>query len=193
MVAKGIAELTVDEICNFIVLGIEDVTGNYIQARDVKDMATSIKELLNQLMAEEFEDPLVSTLTEDYDDRLALDLAELIKQHINDWLEDKVIAVLAARIATALENGDSLESIVGEDIATLLGNELASAIPADIAGLLKEYISERIEFRMTEYVSPHIYTGAQVAADEMITELETASSSSIKIVIYTYNTSQEGE
>jgi hypothetical protein len=193
MVAKGIEDLTVDEICNFIVFGIQDVTGDYILTRDVENMATSIKELLNALMGKEFDDPLVSTLTEDYDDSLALKLAEMIKQHIKDLLEDKVITVLADRIATALEHGDSLESIVGEDIATLLGSDLVSSLPADIAALLKEYISECIYNRMVGYVSPHVYTNAQEAADEMINLLETSSTGDIKIAVYVYNASQEEE
>lgn len=193
MVAKGIADLTLDQICNFIVLGIDDVTGNYLITRNVEEMARKIKELLNALMAEDFEDPLVSTLTEDYDDRLAQELAELIKQHINDLLEDKVVSVLTERIVTALENGDNLESIVGEDIATLLGDALVGALPADIAALLKQYISERIYDRMVGYVTPQVYTEAQEAADEAITILETASTGNIKIAVYVYNTSQEGE
>jgi hypothetical protein len=193
MVAKGIEDLTIDEICNFIVFGIEDVTGDYILTRDVENMATSIKELLNALMGKEFEDPLVTTLTEDYDDSLASEMAKLIKQHIRDLLEDKVITVLAERIAAALENGDSLESIVGEDIATLLGSDLVSSLPADIAALLKEYISECIYNRMVGYVSPHVYTNAQEAADEMINVLETSSTGDIKIAVYVYNASQEEE
>jgi N-acetylglucosamine kinase-like BadF-type ATPase len=193
MVAKGIADLTLDQICNFIVLGIDDVTGNYLITRNVEEMARKIKELLNALMAEDFEDPLVSTLTEDYDDRLAQELAELIKQHINDLLEDKVVSVLTERIVAALENGDNLESIVGEDIATLLGDALVGALPADIAALLKQYISERIYDRMVGYVTPQVYTDAQEAADEAITILETASTGNIKIAVYVYNTSQEGE
>jgi hypothetical protein len=193
MVAKGIEDLTVDEICNFIVLGIEDVTGNYIQTKTVEQMAARIKELLNELMTEEFDDPLVYTLTEDYDDRLALELAELIKQHINDWLTDTVVNELAARIAEALENGDSLEGIVGEDIATLLGGALVGALPSDIAALLKQYISECIYNRMVEYVTPQVFHDAQDAADETIAILETASTSYIKIAVYVYNAPQEAE
>jgi uncharacterized membrane protein YheB (UPF0754 family) len=193
MVAKGIEDLTVDEICNFIVLGIEDVTGNYIQTKTVEQMAARIKELLNELMTEEFDDPLVYTLTEDYDDRLALELAELIKQHINDWLTDTVVNELAARTAEALENGDSLEGIVGEDIAALLGGSLVGALPSDIAALLNEFISKNIYNRMVEYVTPQVFHDAQDASDETITILETASSANIEIAVYVYNTSQEGK
>jgi hypothetical protein len=193
MVAKGIEDLTVDEICDFIVLGIEDVTGNYIQVKDVETMAAKIKELLNELMTEEFDDPLVSTLTEDYDDLLASKLAEMIKQHIDDLLTDTVVNTLATRIAEALENGDSLEGIVGEDIATLLGSQLVGALPSDIAALLKEFISECISNRMVDYVTPHVFQNAQKAANEKIAELETTSNGNIEIAIYVYNTSQEGK
>ena len=193
MVATAIADLTPDEICNFIVLGIEDVTGDLIIKKTVENMAKEIKMLLNALMAEDFDDPLVSTLKGDYDDLLAQKLAELIKQHINDWLEDTVVNMLAERIAIALQNGDDLEGIVGKDIAALLGTQLSGALASDIAALLKEYISERIYDRMVGYVTPHIYTDAQEASDELITILETYSSSYINIAVYVYNTSQEAE
>ncbi len=193
MVLEGIADLSLDQICNFIVLGIADVTGNYISTQTVQEMATAIKQILAELMQEVFEEPLEHTLTEDYDDSLAFDLAALIKQHINDWLADKVIKELSERIAAALENGDNLETIVGEDIAALLSSELSGALTSDIAGLLKTYISECIEKRMVEHVTPLVLLSAQAAANELIIEMETASSGTVRIAVYTYNTSQEEE
>ncbi|MDD4923684.1 MAG: hypothetical protein PHF74_02455 [Dehalococcoidales bacterium] len=193
MEAQGIADFTLDEICNFIILGIADVTGNYISTETVEDMAKRIKQILADLMEEEYEEPLEHTLTEDYDDRLALELAQLIKQHIIDLLQDTVVNEITARIVTALENGDNLESIVGEDIAALLSSELSGALPGDIAALLKTYISECIYDRMVEHVTPHVFQSAQVAANELIIQLEAASSGGIKIAVFTYNTSQEEE
>ena len=193
MVATAIADLTPDEICNFIILGIEDVTGDIIVKKTVENMAKEIRMLLDALMAENFDDPLVSTIKGDYADLLAQKLAEQIKGYINEWLQDTVVNMLAERIAIALENGDDLEGIVGEDIAALLGSQLAGALSSDIAALLKEYISERIYDRMVGYVSPHVYTDAQESAKELITVLETSSSSYMNIVVYVYNTSQEAE
>ncbi|GEM_PF-3752252 len=193
MIAEGIENLTVDELVNFIVLGIEDVTGNFINKRTVEDMAKAIKQLLADLMEEEFEEIPDSTLTDDYDDRLAAELAQLIKEHIKDGLEDAVVSEIVGRIVEAIENGDDLESVVGSHIATLIGSQLVSALPGDITALLKEYISECIYYRMTEYVRPLVFQDAQALTEELIEEMENASGGTVKIAVYTYNAPQEEE
>ena len=193
MIAEGINNLTVDQLVNYIVLGIEDVTGNYLNTRSVEDMAKVIKQLLADMMEEEFDGILGSTLTDDYDERLADELAQLIKTHIKDGLEDAVVSEIVGRIVEAIENGDDLESVVGSQIATLLGSQLAGALSGDITALLKEYISECVYYRMVEYVRPFVFQDAQALTEDIIEEMENASGGTVKIAVYTYNAPQEEE
>ncbi len=66
-----------------------------------------------------------------------------------------------------------------------MGERLASAIPGDIAELLKSYIALDIDLRMKEAVFPMVNSIATETAGELIEQKE-ATKADISMIIYSY-------
>jgi hypothetical protein len=172
----AISRFTIDEVVEFIVLGLKNVTDSSLDVPVVEEMAEEILSALEDLVATEYEVPL------------AYDLAEIIKLHISEWIIDEVIGTLAIDISNAITNGSDQTALIelyGEDIAALLGGRLTNILPAEIAELLKEYVSSEIELEMTAAVLPFIEEDAGDIAANRIKQLE-ASEGEISLVIYSY-------
>jgi hypothetical protein len=176
----AISQFTIDEMVDFIILAIEDVTGTHLDTHPVEEIAQNILSDINSLV------------TEGYDATFAYDLAELIKQHISEWIIDEAINPLAIEIAEVITGGGdhaTMAALFGEEIASLIGENLTGTLPEDIAELLKSYISSLIDLKMGEAVLPLVENDALELANSRIAETE-SSEGDISLVIYYY---QEAE
>jgi Skp family chaperone for outer membrane proteins len=176
----AISQFTIDEMVDFIILAIEDVTGTHLDTHPVEEIAQNILSDINSLV------------TEGYDVTFAYDLAELIKQHISEWIIDEFLKPLSDEIAEVITGGGdhaTMAALFGEEIASLIGENFTGTLPEDIAELLKSYISSLIDLKMGEAVFPLVEIDALELADSRIAETE-SSEGDISLVIYYY---QEAE
>jgi hypothetical protein len=173
---EAVSRFTIDEIVDFIILGIAKVTDLSFNVPDMEDMAAAILSHLDGLVAMQYQEPL------------AYDLAVIIKQHIADFIIDEVVDPLALDIANAITAGGdiaALTELFGEDIVELMGDRIASILPAEIAELLKDYIAMQINLEMSSAVIPLIEDKAGDISAGRIAQMETTESE-LSLVIYTY-------
>ena len=79
----------------------------------------------------------------------------------------------------------ALIELLGEDIAALLGEEIAGATAGNITTLLNEYIAGLIENKMLNSVADSVEESVKSMLPGMIEEMETPSAG-MTIVIYWY-------
>ncbi len=181
----ALEEITTQQILDFILEAIEEVTGIEIETRLAEEMAVTIK------------DRIEGSLEGDYDDILGGELSEFIVEYITNSLVGGIIQPLAEEIAELVNpqdeddyNEDALIELLGEDIAELLGEQIAGAMPGEIAGILSEFIAELVEAKMDNMVSGTVETAVNELVAQMLEEAQ-MSSADLELVIYAYQ--GEGE
>lgn len=181
--AQEISKITTDDMIDFILEALADLTGpesdwpEVIKRTAVEGMAQEIAEGIDALVEEEFVDPMAETLT------------QLILEHIEGSIVGTVIGPLAEQIAASITSGDpDLEGLLGPEIAELLGSSIAGSVGGDVSGLLNEYFSMLLNEKLHDAVASEVIMAAPDAIEQAITNIEMPSSG-MTLGIYTY----EGE
>jgi hypothetical protein len=178
--AQEIAKITTEEMIEFITEAIVEVAGpvsnwpkNSIDVPSIEAMALEIKDQLDGLVGAEFVDVL------------PIDLASIIQESIEDSIQSKIIQPLAEIIAQEIQNGANPVDLLGKDIAGLMQEDIMGSLQGNILGLLNAYVASLIEMKITDSVAAAVDAAAPQITMETIEGME-MSSSSIKLVIYTY-------
>jgi hypothetical protein len=209
---QALVEITTEEIIGFTLEAIDEVVGDEfidqlttgsdgsLDTLSIAEMAATIKERIADSIY----------LKQDYEGPLADGLAELIEQNIADSVVSTIVGPLAEQIAALIapgevvevegegENGEgdevggkvvydqaALIELLGEDIAALLGEEIAGATTGNITTLLNEYIAGLIENKMLNSVADSVEESVKSMLPGMIEEMEMPSAG-MTIVIYWY-------
>ena len=217
LTTEAIADITTDEIVGFTLEAIDEVVGDVfinqlvdgndgqLDALSIAEMAATIKErIANSIYLEQ-----------EYEGPLADSLAELIAQHIAESVISTIVNPLAEQIAALIaprevvegeeegeeegEDGEvaqtvydqaALIELLGEDMAVLLGPNIAEATEGDITTLLNGYIAGLIESKMLNSVADSVEESVENTIPGMIEEMEMPLTG-MTIVIYLYQ--GEGE
>jgi len=180
---EALAEITTEEIVEYMIEAIVDVVGEdaEIEIQPIEDIAQAIRDAIDGIVMPE------------YVNLVAIDLSQLIMEHIEGSIVSTMLEpVVEAIVEAILGEGDipksNLEKLLGEDIADKLGDDIAGALPGDVAGLLDEYVSDLVEEKMMSSIEGEVNAAVGPMVAEEVEEMEMPSSD-ITLVIYTY----EGE
>ncbi len=199
--AEVMAELTIEDRLGFYLEAIEEVTGVTVDVNTLEEIAGGIRDA-------------IAGADQDIVDMLPEDLAELILQHVYDSL-NAVVDPVAQKLTEMILGEDpedweaALEDLLGMTIAVpdwlqdfveeleAIVDQIeigkAGALKSNIVALLKGYIAELAEEKMTNFVASQIDTGLieELVVERVAEEVEAQEmpSATINISIYTY----EGE
>ncbi len=207
LTAEALAKIPTGNIVLFTLEAIDEVAGNeYIdQLTNGSNGSLEVNSLAE--MADTLKDRIVGSiyLETEYEGPLASDLAELLEQALADSVVSAVITSLTQEIEDLVTikevvggegeeeiiiDEDALIELVGSDLATLIGAEVASATSNPIGTLLNDYVASLIEKKMLDEVTDSVEDAVETTMPGIIEEAEMPSTDMI-VVIYIYQ--GEGE
>jgi hypothetical protein len=212
LMAEALAEITTDEIVGYTLEAINEVVGDdYIDqltsggdgrldALSLTEMALTIKERITNSIY----------LEQDYEGLLANNLAELIAQNIAGSSVGAMVSSMVEQIAALISPGEVIEGeeegengeggevsqeiiydqaalveLLGEDIATLLGEDIAGGTTGNITAILSDFMAGLIESKMLNSVVDSVEETLESILPSMIEALEMPITS-MGITIYLY-------
>jgi hypothetical protein len=210
LTSEALTEISAEKIMTYTLEAINEVIGEgfidqitfgndgILEALSITEMAETIKERITDSIY----------LEQEYEGLVADNLAEIIRDFIAGSAVNTTVSLMAEQIADIInpgeivegeegegENGeapveiiydqDALIELLGEDMAALLGVEIAGATAGDITKIINEIIAGLIESKMLISVVDSVEEAVNTTIPTIVEGLEMPSTSII-ITVYLY-------